>query len=97
VFPLALPIAGAVHAPTPDEVAALLAAPPGCSDHSVEAVQAYWQQTALIFHCEFSSERGPRAAKWVRNQVRRCSAIRSAATSQQAAVAAGLLLLSLPI
>ncbi|KAL4420108.1 hypothetical protein ABPG77_000589 [Micractinium sp. CCAP 211/92] len=53
---------GAVHLTTPEELASFLATPRPCPD--------YWQRTALIFHCEFSTERGPRAAKHVRNRDR---------------------------
>ncbi|KAL4444376.1 hypothetical protein ABPG75_012113 [Micractinium tetrahymenae] len=53
---------GAVHLTTPEELASFLAVPRPCVD--------YWQRTALVFHCEFSTERGPRAAKYVRNKDR---------------------------
>ena len=52
--------AGSLHLTKPEELQGLLAAHP----------PQHWQRTALIFHCEFSTERGPRAAKFVRNRVR---------------------------
>ncbi|EFN57871.1 hypothetical protein CHLNCDRAFT_141868 [Chlorella variabilis] len=58
---------GALHLTTPEEVSAFLAQPRACSSAGADDC---WQRTAVIFHCEFSTERGPRAAKWVRNQDR---------------------------
>lgn len=62
-----------MHLTTPEEVASFLAAPRPCPH--------YWQRTALIFHCEFSTERGPRAAKHVRNKVSAYGGLRGSAAA----------------
>lgn len=69
--PPALNPAGAVHLTTPEGVQAFLASWP----------EEHWARTALVFHCEFSTERGPRAAKFVRNKVGRTRRARAGPAS----------------
>ncbi|KAL4858661.1 M-phase inducer phosphatase 2 [Chlorella vulgaris] len=64
---------GAVQLTTPEAIQGFLAQAHGVKAGCAPAAAGsgdLWQRTAIIFHCEFSTERGPRAAKWVRNQDR---------------------------